>query len=106
MPNSMRVDRFARLKRLAVPLLRPYATRISVFGSYARGEETDRSDIDLLVDLKPSRERPLLGFRWFAIEEELGLRLGRRVELVTRASLSPHVRPYVEGDEVVLYGAG
>lgn len=100
------MDRFARLRQAAIPLLQPYVTRISVFGSYARGEETPDSDIDLLVDLKPSGHRPPLGFAWFDLEEELGALLGRPVEMVTRAALSPYVRPYVERDEVVLYGQG
>lgn len=100
------MDRFQMLRATLVPALRPYVTRIAVFGSYARGEETPESDIDLLVDLKPSGQRPLLGFGWFALQEELGARMGRPVEMVTRAALSPYVRPYVERDEVELYAEG
>ena len=96
-------DHFDELRRVAVPLLRPYAQRIAVFGSYARGEETDESDIDLLIVLRPDAERPALGLQWFGIEEELSGQLKRRVEMVSDQGLSPYVRPYIEQDLVTLY---
>ena len=46
------MNRFADLREKILPLLRPYVKRIAVFGSFARGEETPESDIDLLVELK------------------------------------------------------
>ncbi|NPV63063.1 MAG: hypothetical protein HPY61_10640 [Methanotrichaceae archaeon] len=97
------MDRFDELREKAVPLLRPYAKRISVFGSFARGEETQDSDIDLLVDLLPSGKRPSLGLKWFRLEQELGRILGRDVELISESSLSPFIRPYAEKDMVLLY---
>jgi uncharacterized protein len=100
------MDRFQRLRAILVPALRPYVTRIAVFGSYARGEETPGSDVDILVDLKASGRRPVLGLRWFSLEEELSARLGRRVEMVTLEALSPYARPYVQRDEVELYAEG
>ena len=99
----MVMDRFADLREKVTPLLQPYARRISVFGSYARGETTTESDIDLLIELKPSQERPHLGLKWFGLELELSKLLGREVELITEQGLSPHVRPYVEKDKVILY---
>jgi uncharacterized protein len=100
------MDRFQNLRAILVPALRPYVTRIAVFGSYARGEETPGSDIDILVELRPAERRPSLGLSWFKLEEDLGARLGRRVEMVTLEALSPYVRPYVQGDEVQLYAEG
>jgi len=70
------MDRFAELREKMLPLLRPYVKKVAVFGSFARGEETPESDIDVLVDLKPPGERPVLGLKWFGIEEELGSILG------------------------------
>jgi predicted nucleotidyltransferase len=58
------------------------------------------------VELKPLEQRPPLGLRWFALEEELSQRIGRRVELVSMKALSPHIRPYVKEDEVVIYEEG
>ncbi len=100
------MDTLENLRRYVVPLLKPYARRVAVFGSCARGDEREDSDIDILVDLKPPDERPPLGLRWFALEEQLSQIVGRRVELVTEKSPSPHVRPYVEEDKVVLHEEG
>jgi hypothetical protein len=94
------------LQREVVPLLRPYASRISVFGSIARGDDHAASDIDLLIRLRPTGQRPHLGLRWFGLESELAQKLGRSVEMVIEEALSPYVRPFVEADCVVLYEAG
>jgi predicted nucleotidyltransferase len=102
----MSMDRFEELKEKVLPLLKPYVRRVAVFGSYARGEETPDSDIDLLVTLKPPEERPPLGLNWFGIWEKIEQILGRKVDLVTEESLSPSVRPYVEKEQVVLYDEG
>ena len=100
------MDSFAELREKMLPLLCPYVKKVAVFGSFARGEETPESDIDVLVDLKPPGERPVLGLKWFGIEEELSRILGRRVELVSESGLSPYVRPYAERDMVLLYEEG
>ena len=100
----METSRFDELCKKAIPILRPYGmTRLAVFGSYARGDESAESDIDLLVAFRPLGERPTIGLKWFALERELAESLGRPVELVADTALSPHVRDAVEKDEVVLY---
>lgn len=91
------------LREKIVPRLRPYASRIEVFGSFARGEQRPDSDIDLLIRLRPSEDRPPLGLRWFGLERELSELLGHPVELTTEEGLSRHVRPYIESDRIVLY---
>jgi uncharacterized protein len=75
--------------RAMLPDLRPRwpITRLGVFGSYARGELHEGSDLDLLVDL----DRPLSFFQFLDLEEELSRRLGLRVELVTRPALKPFI---------------
>jgi predicted nucleotidyltransferase len=97
------MDRFEELREKIVPLLKPYVKRAAVFGSFAHGEDTPDSDIDLLVALKPSGERPPLGLNWFGLWAEIEQRLGRKVDLVTEDALSPYIRPYVEREKVVLY---
>jgi predicted nucleotidyltransferase len=100
------MDRFADLRDKVLPLLRPYVKWISIFGSFARGEDTPESDIDILVDLKPPGQRPTLGLKWFGLEQELGRIFGREVELISESALSPYVRPYAEKDMVLLYEEG
>ncbi len=100
------MNRFADLREKILPILRPYVKRISVFGSFARGDETPESDIDLLVELKEPEKRPRLGLEWFGLEEELSHILGREVDLIAEGSLSPYLIPYAEKDKVLLYEEG
>lgn len=100
------MNKFEELTSLIVPILQPYVSRISVFGSYVRGEETPESDIDVLVRLKPAGQRPRLGLKFFELQNELGKLIGRKVDLVTEEGLSPYIRPYIEREKVVLYEEG
>jgi predicted nucleotidyltransferase len=69
---------------------------LGVFGSYARDEETEESDLDLLVDFKASIHLlDLIG-----LEQELTNALGVRVDLVTFRSLHPSIRPFIEADVI------
>lgn len=83
-----------------IDALRPYVSRIELFGSTARNEDDSDSDLDLLVTLRPADERPPLGLKWFRLERELSEKLGRPVELVIENALSPHLHPHIESDRV------
>lgn len=61
--------------------------RIAVFGSYARGEATPESDLDLLVEFSP----PPGLLKFIELERRLSELLGVKVELVTRNALKPHI---------------
>ena len=101
------MERFEELRKKIVPVLLPWGVkRVALFGSVVREEDTPESDIDILVELKPPGERPLIGLKWFGLEEELSHILGREVELVSESALSPYIRPYVEKEMVVLYEEG
>jgi predicted nucleotidyltransferase len=66
--------------------------RIGVFGSVARGEEGDGSDIDILVELAPEMKR----FRNFnAVCDILDEVLGEGYDLVTVEGLSPYSGPKI-----------
>lgn len=101
------MDQYAEIRRIALPILKPYISRMAVFGSIVRGEATKKSDIDLLIRLKPSDKRPKLGlFKLMEIEEKLRKKLGREVDVVTEDGLSQCVRPYVEKEKVIIYEEG
>jgi len=103
----MVMHKFAEIRKKALPILKPYISRLAVFGSTVRGEATKKSDLDLLIRLKPSNARPKLGlFKLMEIEERLNKKLGREVDLVTEDSLSPYIRPYVDKEKVVIYEEG
>ena len=65
---------------------------IGLFGSYARSEQNEESDIDLLVDIHPEK-KTFRNFMKLAYYLE-GL-LGKKVELVTKQSLSPYIGPHI-----------
>ena len=88
-----------QLRETIMPVLAPYVSKVALFGSVARGEETEESDIDLLIRLS----RPIDYFTLIDLEQELSTRLGRRVDLVTEGAMSPYIRPYIEQDKVILY---
>ena len=70
----------------------------AVFGSYARGEATEESDIDLLVKFsKP------IGWAFFGIVEDLENALQRKVDLATEGCLSKYIRDNVMRDLQVIY---
>ena len=74
-------------------------TRVTLFGSFARGEANDASDVDLVVETS----RPL-GFARGAIYSELEEELGRPVDIVFgAANLYPFAREAFERDGVTLY---
>lgn len=75
--------------------------RLSIFGSVARGEATKDSDIDLLVRF--SRPKSLLTI--IGLEEQMEVIVGRPVDLLTEAALSPYIRENIVQDLVVIYEA-
>src|SRR3546814_18844109 len=70
-------------------------TRLSLFGSMARGEAREDSDIDVLVDIEPERK--------FSLVDHSGVRLylcdlfGRATDVVETGSASLGVRVWEEG---------
>ena len=73
--------------------------RLRLFGSFARGEETGESDIDLIADFV--RRKSLLEL--IRIEREFSERLGRKVELLTEPALSPYLRERILRESRVVY---
>ena len=69
---------------------------IRVFGSWARGEQTESSDLDLLVDLEAGRS--LLDLT--AIKQDLEDLLHCAVDVVTERSLSPSLRKRVLSEAI------
>ncbi|GII57970.1 nucleotidyltransferase [Planotetraspora thailandica] len=75
---------------------------LAVFGSVARGEDEDQSDIDLLYVLKPGND---IGIEFFGFQEELEDLLGRKVDVVSKEGLHWVIRDQVLHDAQVLYAA-
>jgi len=76
-------------------VLTPFAPEyIGVFGSFARGEQTSKSDLDILVKFG----KRLNLFDLIGLEQELSEKLQLKVDLVTENSLNPLIREEVMND--------
>jgi predicted nucleotidyltransferase len=84
-----------------IDYLRPYGPeRIGIFGSYARREETPKSDIDILVKFKETLS--LLDLA--KIHRELSQILGKDVDLVTESSLkNERLKKYIYNDLEIIF---
>jgi hypothetical protein len=78
------------------------AAMVGIFGSFARGEATEESDVDVLIRFR--RPKSLVAI--VRLQRELSAILGRKIDLVTEASLSPFLRPGITHDLQVLYEGG
>ena len=67
---------------------------VGIFGSSARGEATDKSDVDLLVRFKGRKSLLTL----VRLERELEMALGRKVDLLTEAAISPYLHDRIMKD--------
>ncbi|AKB35580.1 nucleotidyltransferase [Methanosarcina siciliae C2J] len=82
------VEKREDLFRKILSFLKQYgASKVSVFGSYVRGEEKPESDIDILVEF--AERKSLLTL--VNIELELSDYLGIKVDLLTEKSISPYM---------------
>jgi len=66
---------------------------IGVFGSYTHGEQTKKSDIDILVTF--SKDAQVGFFKFLELEEFLTKKLGVKVDLVTKNALKPFIKDQV-----------
>ena len=73
-------------------------TELGVFGSYARGEQTDQSDVDLLVDYE---QAPTL-FKLVELRTNLSQILEMEVDIVTKQGLKPRIRDRILAEVIYL----
>lgn len=73
---------------------------VSLFGSYLHGDNHQNSDIDLLVDF----HQPVGLFTLIGIQDSLGKKLGRKVDLRTPGDLSHFIRSKVVNEAERIYG--
>ena len=71
-----------------------------VFGSFARGEATNESDIDLLVELDYF---PGFSSKYFEMMYKVEDLMGRKVDLISAKGVSPLIAPFIEKDKQLIY---
>jgi predicted nucleotidyltransferase len=87
----------------AAPAIRTQfgVTKIGIFGSFARGEQTKNSDVDVLVDFAPGYATL---HNFIGLSDYLEALFRRRVDLLTEPSVSNYIRPYIEQDVIWIEG--
>ena len=78
-----------------------HVSSLSLFGSQVHGESGAESDVDILVTFS----RPVSLLQLVALERDLSAVLGKKVDLVTEASLSPYLRDRVLRERREVYAA-
>lgn len=92
-------------KRVMIEKLRMYFSTQPVlkawlFGSFSRGEETDESDVDIIVVLDKSRP---IGLKFFGMWSDLEELLKRKVDLVSEGTLLPFAQTTADRDKILIY---
>ena len=88
------------LKSLIAPIAKKYGiARVYLFGSFARGEQSPDSDIDLRIDKGALKGLFALG----GFYEEVSSALGMKVDVLTTGSLDRDFLDSIKEDEVLLY---
>ena len=74
--------------------------RAYIFGSYARGDADENSDIDIMLELNYVQH---IGLGFFKIKMALEEILQRPVDLLTTNAVSKHVLPFIESEKRMIY---
>lgn len=87
------------LNRLIELCRQNHVTRISLFGSVVSGEDSEQSDVDMVVEF--SQRISLL--RFTALERQFSEAIGKKVDLLTEQAISPYLREKIQRDLQVIY---
>ena len=90
-----------KIQKICAPLFEKYGVKYAyLFGSYAKGKATERSDVDLLISM------PLNGLRFYELVEMLRESLKKKVDLLDESQLENNtalVREILQ-DGIKIYG--
>lgn len=90
------LEQALRILRAQLPALRArYGVKtLGVFGSYVRGEQKKRSDLDILVEFD-DQDNPLSLLEFIALKNHLSDLLKVKVDLVEKSTLKPAIGKYI-----------
>lgn len=87
-----------RLENAAPAIRTKYGVkRIGIFGSFARGEQTRKSDVDILIDFQPGKETYTNFMNLADFLEDL---CGRKVDILSEKWVSPFLKPFISRDVI------
>ena len=89
----------ASIRRTVLPVLKRHdVKRAALFGSFARGESTKDSDLDLLIEFKGQKSL----FDLVGLKLELEKKIKRKVDVVTYRALHPAIRERILSEQVAI----
>ena len=91
------------LKAMQPELTRSGIAALYVFGSFARGDMREDSDIDLAFEVDKAFDDRFSLLDQAALQQQLERRLGRKVDFLERRALHPDLRPRIERDLVRVF---
>lgn len=93
-------EEIKKIQKQATPILKEAGVlRSAVFGSVARGEADEQSDVDILVDLPDDKSL----FDLVDLQEKLEVALGKKVDLGTYRSIKPLLKDRILREQVQIY---
>jgi predicted nucleotidyltransferase len=88
-------------KNIIIETLKPFSPKkIGIFGSFARNENNENSDIDVLYEFNST----IRIFSLIALKEELEQKLNRKVDLVSEKYLNPKLKSKILNELNLIYG--
>jgi len=88
-----------RTKRKIISILRKHGVvKAGIFGSYARGQATKRSDIDILIEVKKRKKFSLIDL--VGLEQELEEKLKKKVDLLTYNGINHLLKEMILSEEI------
>ena len=86
---------------IIIETMKPFnPTRIGIFGSFARGEATEKSDIDILY----SFENIIGLFKLIELQQNLEKKLNKKVDLVSEKYVNPKLKNHILSGVKIVYG--
>lgn len=100
-PVSSRDEVLLRLRRHEVEIRKFGATALYLFGSAARDEMTDESDVDVFIDYE--RDGNFTFVEFFDLKDFLSSKVHRKIDLATRDGLHPRLKSRIERSSVKVF---
>ena len=97
MRNSVKIK---NIKKKITPILKRHdVKKAAIFGSYARGEEKKKSDVDILIEYK--RDDKSL-FDFVGLKLDLEEKLKKQVDLVEYSAIRPRIKDRILREQVFI----
>lgn len=107
LPTQVLFIKLNAMPILQIPALQSYFTRQTtiqrayLFGSYARGNADENSDVDIVIELQKPISLSLLDLATMQIE--LSDQLNLQVDLITTDGISRHIQPFIDKEKILIY---